>query len=295
MDLIIDEGKARSEEEEQVYSENSRIFQDLCDEIDDDDAEELAEGAVVVHRRRASMRNTADEPMVLLQEMMPKHKKTLRRHSSFESSLRSSVHKSDHESMKEYLFSMENNCDLGKRSSFIGTLMRFNLSLNLSLGGDSVENDDPISSGLQYSCPVLSYMQDDEEDSVDLCVKNRPGLLEEQQPWECLQGEKFDEPFVVKLASPPPTQDTTKPKKRRHSYQILEDRLEQDSPQEIIKTLSEHGSIQNLDRMSPRRAQPLPKALDAQAWQLMGDSTTTKTAPPDLAHTAHLAGVARGA
>lgn len=149
--------------------------------------------------------------------------------------------------------------DCKRRSSIVDNLLDF----NLSIGATS-------SITMQLSCPILSYMNDDEEDSVDLRQVKRPSLVsvvedcvneaQHEEGWESLEADGSALPMDAHFQTReyqfelPPVDDSDRSKKkqlkrRRHSYQMLEQRLsESQSPLDILKEWSSSmgGNKKNL-------------------------------------------------
>eukprot|EP00543_Licmophora_paradoxa_P009104 CAMPEP_0202447298 /NCGR_PEP_ID=MMETSP1360-20130828/6034_1 /ASSEMBLY_ACC=CAM_ASM_000848 /TAXON_ID=515479 /ORGANISM="Licmophora paradoxa, Strain CCMP2313" /LENGTH=376 /DNA_ID=CAMNT_0049064311 /DNA_START=64 /DNA_END=1194 /DNA_ORIENTATION=- len=196
---------------------------------------------------------------------LPKHTvKPCRRHSSYEPIQRTQVYK-DHKKMKDYLQKMEDEQAM-KRTNFVESMLEFNLSVDISMASMGNVTD---SAAMHFSCPVLSYMGDDEEDSVEMMLTStsrRPSLavLEEEQSWKGLNFEpekpKEDNLQVSKtgertytLELPEEPERAKKgrrmsrgKKNRKPSYKDLETRLENESPQEIIRSFSVNGSLASM-------------------------------------------------
>ena len=171
-----------------------------------------------------------------------------RRHSSFESRKRLQSY-NDHQTVKEYLNSPFVNAE---RSKFVQSLLDFNLSVNMASLRDLSTMDE--SPALRVSCPVLSYLNDDEEDSVDLTeykrkVTKRSSLVrlkeEAGQRWESLDDASlnddpatFENPreYVMEMKS----LDDEKPRTKRRcppSYKILSQKLAMESPLQVLRSL----------------------------------------------------------
>lgn len=169
----------------QKYYEHSQVFEDLVNTTNKEYVAQLQPPGLnrqsSVSRIAASSRNRGA--------------KAVRRHSSFESrqSLKSYE---DHKAMKEYLGTPK-----GRTHKFdvIQKMLEFNLSASVTSFHDlSMMNK---SLGLQYSCPVLSYMNADEEDSVELTYlkkrqSRRSSLCslteDESESWESLNDVATD-------------------------------------------------------------------------------------------------------
>lgn len=259
----------------QKYSEHSEIFEDLCHEAEQDDtmnSSQLSNKS----SRRGSLTGCVDDmdlPTTSAtnegqQEFRMLHQ---RRHSSYEP-LNRSVHRAQHQEVKEHLAKMEDKHHL-RRSSFVNNLLEFNLSVDVSMS----DHMDALSPAMHLSCPVLSYMNDDEEESIELRMVQRPSLVsvmegeESQESWESLKdcGTSLSEPqdahyeskeYVIEL---PPMEEPKKirPKRRRHSYKILEEKLSEGSPLDVLKAWNSLGGGIAASAM-PAVPPPQPKSLE---------------------------------
>lgn len=183
-----------------------------------------------------------------------KKKRLIRRHSSYE--FRQAHASYDHHlQMKEYLDSME--IDSKERKNFVAALLDFNLSVNMASMSDLSMMDK--SPGMHYSCPVLSYMNDDEEDSIDLMAykmnqQRKRGLCavgeEHEESWESLRDDdaaieyssgttsvEDSKEYQIEIQ---PLEPDTKPRVKRRrppSCKVLSDRLAQEHPQQVLRSL----------------------------------------------------------
>jgi hypothetical protein len=90
---------------------------------------------------------------------------------------------------------------LAKRSDIVNTLLHFLTSYEISLAASSQPD---VSYGLKYSCPVLSYLHDSDEDSVEIQIVKIPSLHHECQVkdfsqssrslHQCDEGDCLDSP-----------------------------------------------------------------------------------------------------
>mmetsp|Transcript_6309 Transcript_6309/g.10451 ORF Transcript_6309/g.10451 Transcript_6309/m.10451 type:complete len:290 (-) Transcript_6309:136-1005(-) len=185
-----------------------------------------------------------------------KKKQLIRRHSSYDVRQPESSY-NHHLQMKEYLDSMEE--DSKERQNFVAALLDFNMSVNMaSLSDLSMMDKSPA---MHYSCPVLSYMNDDEEDSIELLVykmehdgnsglkkRNALCIVEEQEAsWESLNDES--DPILplddgndsreYQIEMKPLEPDTKpRPKRRRPaSCKVLSDKLAHQHPQQVLRSL----------------------------------------------------------
>lgn len=174
-----------------------------------------------------------------------------RRHSSFEprQALQSYI---AHCEMKEHF----NSTPEEQRAKCVESLLNFHDSVNV-MDFNFMEE----SAALHFSCPVLSYMNDEEEDSVDLVAFKRKlrrrsstsVIKEEEELWEFLQ-DLEDEPTNFDADGKIlPAVDNEKPqlqlhKERRHpSYKVLARKLATESPEQILHSLeSSYSSFREM-------------------------------------------------
>lgn len=261
------------------YSEYSEIFEDLCHEAEQDDDMHTSFGSQLSSGRRGSLTGCVDDMDMDLpsaavvnntieggqEEFRMLHQ---RRHSSYEPRNRS-FHRAQHQQVKEHLMKMEDKHHL-RRSSFVNNLLEFNLSVDVSM---SDMGADAVSPAMHLSCPVLSYMNDDEEESIELRMVQRPSLVsvvegeESQESWESLKDCGTTTPqdahyeskeYIIEL---PPMEEPKKirPKRRRHSYKILEEKLLEGSPLDVLKAWN---SLSGGIAASAMPAAPQPKSLE---------------------------------
>jgi hypothetical protein len=128
--------------------------------------EEMKDEPISVKRfitRRASMYDVLD----LQKGISDEH--PLRRHSSFNPRNRQ-INRDDHTKIEDYLFQKIN-----REISFrVNNLLNFHSSFEISL--EALSWNDSFSA-LHFSCPVLSYMHDTDEDSIDIQIAKRPTLV----------------------------------------------------------------------------------------------------------------------
>jgi hypothetical protein len=259
------------------HSEHSAIFEDLCHEAEQDDDDDIhSYGASQLSTKsshRGSLIGCVDDmdlPSVAVvgQEEFRKLQLQLyqRRHSSYEPRSRS-AHRAQHQELKEHLVTLEDKHHL-RRSSFVNNLLEFNLSVDVSM---SDMGADVASPALHLSCPVLSYMNDDEEDSIELRMVQRPSLVsvieqeEYQESWESLKDCSTEHPqdelkeYVIEL---PPMEEPKNifPKRRRHSYKVLEEKLSEGSPLDVLKAWNSMGGIAAL--AMPAVPPPQPRSFE---------------------------------
>lgn len=310
---------AATAETSSKYSEHSEIFEDMCHEAEHEDMLSPTEGSAAAVNRRGSITGCSDDmdllPLVISTttgaNTISASASTFafrtlhqRRHSSYESRNRS-MHRIQHQQVKDHLSKMEDKHHL-RRASFVTNLLQFNLSVDMSMsaadfgGGanNGYANGMPgemnmSSPAMHLSCPVLSYMNDVEEDSVELLQMKRPGyddedmIPSEQEGWETLNDDgsalpidghnaKTSKEYVVTL--PPLEVEGPKkvgvPKRRRHSYKVLEEKLaEGTTPLEMLKawnnsmgTNNPNGGVPSNQKAPPVASVPAtavqPKTLE---------------------------------
>ena len=237
------------------YSEHSGIFEEICQEAETDDHLDTMHTTPSTRQPRRRSLSGSDE----LDNMPPPEIRNLhqRRHSSYESRTRS-AHRETHAELKEHLDRLEDKHHL-RRASFVNNLLEFNLSFEISMNSFS-DNGTMHSPALAFSCPVLSYMHDEEEDSVELNLLRRPSLVSvrensREESWESLKGHDETElpedghgestEYYIEL---PPLEEATKPtgkRRRSHSYKMLEKRLQLESSIEVIKSFNRKENSAN--------------------------------------------------
>ena len=309
----INEQQPYTKENSGKYSEHTEIFEDICQETE---AEDNARSTKQPRRLSGSdevdmlpppppkIRNDPRQRRHSSYFMPPPEIRNLhlRRHSSYEPRNRSAHHQA-HAELKDHLDHLEDKHDL-RRASFVHNLLEFNLSFDVSMNSFA---DIGPSAALNLSCPVLSYMNDDEEDSVELNLLRRPSLVSGQEnskeeSWESLKDDGEAElpkedhensgEYCIEL---PPLEEVIKPagkRRRSSSYKILEKRLQLESPIEVLKSFNIKENSANFDDACITAIQP--KNLDAQSTALdneMHDTFQQQREQP----AATLQQVARGA
>lgn len=171
--------------------------------------------------------------------------KVARRHSSFESRQIRATYEA-HLAMEKELKANES-----ARAETIGKLLEFNNSINLASMSDlSAMNSSP---SLHLSCPVLSYMNDDDEDSIEIytfkkAMRRKSGLeaLPEEcsaklEDWETLNDDNGIQcrEYSVSMndlpSEEPPSKKSSK-KRRPRSYHVLSERLSTEHPQKVLRS-----------------------------------------------------------
>ena len=166
----------------QKYYEHSQVFEELVETTEKEYAVRLRPSGL--HRQ-----SSVSPVRALNGSDVAKSAKAVRRHSSFESRQTPKAY-DEHKAMKEYLGKPKRTTH---KFEVIQQMLDFNLSASMSSLNDlSMMNK---SLGLHYSCPVLSYMNEDEEDSVELTyIKKRQSRRsslcslteDEAESWESL-------------------------------------------------------------------------------------------------------------
>jgi hypothetical protein len=176
--------------------EHESIFEEIVEELEREDDSPLQSHCK--QPRRGSLQSVGSSTTSSISMADLVHEPTgprPRRHSSFHS-LQRSLHRRLHKEMKVYF---QDN-DHHKRNTVIEGLFQFQLSLNMSMA--SMDNLEEMDSGNLYrSCPILTYMNDEDEDSVDLHRVKRPSLsvvkdegeyLDEEDDFELSDDEDFE-------------------------------------------------------------------------------------------------------
>jgi hypothetical protein len=157
--------------------------------------------------------------------------------------------------MEEYLvqFQQNKNHKLKKRSGIVNALLDFHASYELSFAASSQLD---VNLGVQCSCPVSSYLQDSDEDSVEVLIVKRPTLHHEYHSKHDNESsrsihhsgvEDFEVPpeegsdlhcrlmesdYTLEIPEMMEPEQPTLHRMRRkpHSYQVLERSLSSESP-----------------------------------------------------------------
>ena len=261
------------------YLEHSEIFEEICQEAETEDQLERSPsfarqprrssltGCGLVDAHEAAVKNgLVDEPAAGVRNL---HR---RRHSSYNPRNRA-AHRQAHMKLEDHLRYLEDEHHF-KRASFVNNLLEFNLSYDVSMSGSEHE----LSPALGFSCPVLSYMNEDEEDSVELRMLRRPSLVSvpedpTQASWESFKDDgetdlpvdahEMSDEYIIEL---PPLEEYVKPsgkRRRSHSYKLLEKRLTSESPMDVIKSFSLKEMVATVPQVTfPATAGVQSKDLD---------------------------------
>ena len=261
-------GSVKFDERQLKVLEHEAIFEEVVAELEYEDTDDHQKP-----QRRGSLQSVSTASSTSSLSVSDLHQnigrvisgRKPRRHSTFHSSDRN-FHRRQHMEMKEYF--LDNNHH--KRSSIIEGLFQFQLSVNLSMASiDSMENLD--SPALYRSCPILSYMNDDDEDSVELQRMKRPSLtsINDDADYE-LSDEEDVEPsfskgvafkskglasgnrsYTVKLGGIDNENEKPRAKKRTTSYAMLSQRLDE-HPLSVLEDIRS-ASMSNLPMMVPKK------------------------------------------
>jgi hypothetical protein len=227
--------------------EHSQIFEDLVSLEEVTFSTEVDEKCIPsrnLHRQSSVPNQLQKKPESGEKESKHKgfiEKPLVRRHSSYEARQRRKNF-AQHQDMKKYLETRSEK----KMSSAIQKLIDFNLSVSMASSSDLSMCVTPTS--LHYSCPVLSYMND-EEDSLDLAAqrqrKRRSTLcsLSEsvEESWESLNDDNsIHESTEYEVTMKALNHDDKKPRiKRRRPYSCLQlsRKLEIEDPAQVLQSL----------------------------------------------------------
>ena len=256
------------------YHEHSEIFDEICQEAEaEDQLDQRPRGQI----RRVSLTGSSGSSSMEWDKPVEIAKLHRRRHSTFNPRNRA-AHRKEHAELDDHLKMLEDKQSF-RRASVVHNLLEFSVNFDVSTATMSHE----MSPALNFSCPVLSYMNDDEEDSVELRLLRRPSLVSipddsNAQSWESFKddgvtqliqdGEDMSREYIFEL---PPMEEVVKPRGKRrrpHSYKLLEKRLASESQCDVIKSLTLMDMAApaiNVAAMPAASSQIHPKALDLQA------------------------------
>jgi len=251
------------------YYEHSEIFDDICQEAE---AEDQLNERRSRPMRRPSLSGVSGGSSMEWEGNVAIESLRRRRHSTFNSRNRA-AHRKEHADLEEHLKSFEDKHRF-RRASFVNNLLEFSVNFDVSMSNAAMGHE--ISPALNFSCPVLSYMHDDEEDSVEILMLRRPSLISSNDDsktdsWESLKDDgetdfspdahEMSREYVIEL---PSMEEVVKPKGKRrrpHSYQMLEKRLTCESQSDVIKSFSLKEMTASYVAQQPR-APIEPKSLD---------------------------------
>jgi hypothetical protein len=254
------------------YNEHNEIFEEICQDAEaEDEIMETSLPSSTIMTRRTSITgctSTTSSTIVLepfekdLSCRMDRHHYP-RRHSTYNGRNRK-FHRDAHATIKDYFLTIQ-DVNHARRTSFVTNLMDFNLSFDVAM---AASNSNGISPTLNLSCPILSYLKEDDEDSIELIMIKRPSLITDKEEfnqsanWESLKDDgeseedSMDNPnhkteYVIELAPLEEDYDSSWGKKRNndrqrrkkkvHSYQMLEQRLSSESLMSVVKSFGLHG------------------------------------------------------
>jgi hypothetical protein len=166
-----------------------------------------------------------------------------RRHSSFESIQANKAYK-EHQSTQDFLHALDHQ-ENHARTISVQSLIDFNVSVNLASAAVAHNAATNESAGNRFSCPVLSYMDDDGEINGDVkkivgkSVSRRSSLLSVNE--EDREGDdNYPRQYSLEISSGEEDIDDVKekgPRRRRNSYKILSEKLAVEHPQKVIRSL----------------------------------------------------------
>jgi hypothetical protein len=223
-----------------AYSENSQIFEEIVASAVTEYTSKKPRSAL---QRESSLRNSIDAGVKGKASSIKRS--SVRRHSSYCEIEREKTYK-QHKRMKEYLNSLQDN----SKSKVAKMLLEFNSSMSMaSLDDVGIMNE---SLAMHYSCPVLSYMNDDEEDSVELTEHRMKGkkrlsmasISENSgETWETLLDDPMEDPFQnskeYHMELKRVNDDFKKPRAKRRrppSCLVLTQQLAAEGPQHVLRT-----------------------------------------------------------
>jgi hypothetical protein len=244
------------------YREHEEIFEEICQDVEAEDEliMEASLSSSIIRTRRTSIGSGPTYTMEPLEHVdtCKKHRYP-RRHSTYNARHRK-FHRDAHATIKDYLLTIQDE-NHARRANFVTNLMDFNLSFEVAMAASS-SSDEMMSPALNLSCPILSYLKEDDEDSIELIMIKKPSLIpnkDDSNPcenWESLkddgESEQFmDDPsqtneYIVRL--PPLNDDEEESSRQRgrkklHSYQMLEQRLSSESHMSVVKSFGFHGKM----------------------------------------------------
>ncbi|KAI2495054.1 hypothetical protein MHU86_19486 [Fragilaria crotonensis] len=223
-----------------AYSENSQAFEEIVASAD-------IEYTLKEQRPTLQRQSSVRKPIVsgAQGKASTLKRNSVRRHSTYCEREREKAYK-EHKGMKEYLNSLEDH----SKSKVATMLLEFNSSMSMaSLSDVGVMNASPA---MHYSCPVLSYMNDDEEDSVELTESRMKGTKrlsmvsiseESAETWETLHDDPLEDPFQnskeYHLELKRVDDDFKKPRAKRRrspSCLVLTQQLAAEGPQHVLRS-----------------------------------------------------------
>jgi hypothetical protein len=226
-------------------TEQKDVFQTLYQQAEIQDEINYSRGRCTA-TRRASMHGKSCHKTASSSDV-----KRYRRHSTFNPRNRQG-HRDAHNDFEDYLIHQKNR----QRSSIVSTLMDFHSSIEISLAA-SYRKD--MKKALYFSCPILSYMHDTDEDSIEMRKMKRSSLIsdpKENESFEYLNDDddsdsdsdsdiSFDvaleseqQEYILGITEKEDVQYLQPGKRRqRHSYKALERRLSTESNLTILKSL----------------------------------------------------------
>lgn len=222
------------------YEQNSQVFEEI---VEATDVEFVSKEDGPALHRKFSVRNSINADSG--RDTSPMKRSAMRRHSTYSEREPEKSYK-QHKKMKEYLNSLE----YSHKTDVAKMLLDFSMSINMASSRDlSFMNE---SLAMHYSCPVLSYMNDEEEDSVELTEHKMKGLKRHsmdsigegsEQNWETLNDDPSDDTFQsseeyhMELKKDDDEFEKPRAKKRRPpSCLVLSQKLASDGAQKVLRS-----------------------------------------------------------
>ena len=222
------------------YSENSQAFEAIVESTDLE--YESKERFGTLHRQSS----VGDRRKKTKTNVPTKGSNMVRRHSSY-SPREYRPNYQHHKEMKTFLESKESKLFA---SNVVEKLIDFNASLNLVSISDLSTVEESLA--MHLSCPVLSYMNEDDEDSVELAAHKKTGLKrrnlasvceDSEISWETLQDQPSEDPFYssqeYEIELNTPKEETLNPRAKRRrprSCLVLAQKLMMQTPQNVVRS-----------------------------------------------------------
>jgi hypothetical protein len=223
------------------YTEQKDIFQTLFQqaEIQDEITSSCDRSA---NTRRPSMHNLSCRD----KENFSAVKKRHRRHSTFDPRNRQG-HRDAHDDFESYLLSQNNR----QQSNIVNTLMDFHSSIDKSLEASFWKDMKP---SLCISYPILSYLDDTDDDSIEMSKMKRSSLVSDprqNEDFEYLNDDSDsdsdvsyeaafdckDQEYITRLNEEDVQYFQSEKRRQVASYKVLERRLSTESHVAILKSL----------------------------------------------------------
>jgi hypothetical protein len=216
------------------YLESIAIFHDICQDVEAEDEIPLLKQGVV-GRRSSTPFSSFSVDKIPNQTI-----RRARRHSTFNPRNRKEHHDA-HANMKAFLITM-NDVDYERRSSFVNKLMELNLSCSVAMSASKKE----VSFSMNLPYPVFSYLNENDEDSVEKRMNKRPSLVylseaKETNDWETLDDTCSTDMYCMEYSIEMPQIDEEvhsfkRKDRKQHSYKMFERKLSSESAFSVIKS-----------------------------------------------------------